>query len=287
MLKPQALFKKDPKRLTKSQRKVVEFVLDRPQDAVFMSAAELAVRLGLSDATVVRVCQSLGFNGLTDFKEHLRRVLFQGQDTVSRLERTVGHSSSVQELVVAVMQKDLENLTRTMQAGPGKGVSVAAKMLAKAPETAIIGLRSAHSLAQFMGSSLRFLGRRVHQLSPGIGYVWAETRALDPSAVLVAISYPRYTSLTVQVAEEAHNAGIKVIAITDSELSPLARHADVVLSAACSMGSFMESFTAPLSLINALVTAVAYLDGQNSLDHLRKLERIWEEKGVYLHSETQ
>ena len=286
MLKPAVLFKTKPRRLNQTQRKVVDFVSAEPHEAVFMSAAELGARLGVSDATVIRACQAFGFKGLSAFKEHLRNLLFQSRDTVTRLEQDVGRRASVQDVVNAVMQKDLENLSRTMKSGAGSAVSRAALLLAQAPEIAIIGLRSAHSLAQFLDSSLRYLGRRVHQLTPGIGYIWAEARALPPEAVLVGISFPRYTSLTVQVAREAKSAGVKTIAVTDSELSPVARGADVVLTAACSMGSFMESFTAALSLVNALVTAVAYLDGQNSLDHLRKLERIWEEKGVYLHSES-
>jgi DNA-binding MurR/RpiR family transcriptional regulator len=85
----------------------------------------------------------------------------------------------------------------------------------------------------------------------------------------------------VTAVEFAHNAGADVIALTDSSHSPIATHADQLLTAHTDMASFMDSLVAPLSIINALIVALS-LKKQNDLtERLHRLEQIWDEYEVY------
>ncbi len=287
MLNPELLFIKGPVKLTQSQIKVVDYLLDHADEVPFMTASQLGRELGLSDATVVRLAQTLGFDGFRELKDHLRGRLMARLDTVSRMERTVGQVRSVEDVITAVMQADLANLSRTAENVSFKTLIASAQAIQKAEEVQVIGLRSAHALAQFLASALRFLGRRVSLLSPGIGEMWSDVSSLGRRSVLVAISFPRYTRVTVEAAEAAREAGATVISITDSALSPLAAHSNHLLAAQCRTDSFVESFVAALSILNALVTSVAFMDGQKTLERLRRMERLWEEKNIYFQTEQR
>jgi DNA-binding MurR/RpiR family transcriptional regulator len=281
MLPQDALFIKGPVRLTPRQQRIVAYLVDHPDEAVFLSASELGERLNASDATIVRLAQTLGFVGFTELKQHLRGLLLARLDTVTRLERAIRQVDSLESVLTAVMRADLRNLTQTAETVDIPALVSIVKLLARATEVNIVGLRSAHAVAHFLASALRFLGRRVRPLVPGVGDIWSDLSTLGPGSILFAISFPRYTRLTVEVAEAARKNGATVISLTDSLLSPLAAHSQHVLTARFRVDSYVESYVAALSLINALVTGVAFLDRANTMRHLKQMEDLWDEKGVY------
>ena len=104
--------------------------------------------------------------------------------------------------------------------------------------------------------------------------------------LVVGISFPRYTRLAVEALAYANDQGAKVGAITDSLFSPLAGHAHWVLPVRPQLNSFIESYTAVMSLINALLTALSVQNPQETLKALKKLESLWKEKGVYWTTPT-
>lgn len=280
-LEPENLFINGPVELTATQRRVADFLLREPEEAIFATAAVLGRRIGVSDATVVRASQAFGFSGYAHLQRHLRERLKSRLDTVTRLQHTADHIKTVADILPAVLRADAANLRNTGRAVSATTFQAVVEMLQQAEVVHVIGLRSAHSLAHFTASALRLLGRRVVILTPGYGEMWSEVDHLGPGSVLVAFSFPRYTRVTIETAAAAKKSGASVIAVTDSALSPLAAQADQVLPAFFSLDSYLESFVAALSLINAVATGIAFLDGDQSLDRLRKLERSWQERDIY------
>jgi len=281
MLPREALFIKGPVRLTPSQTKIVDYLLHNPDQSAFLSAAKLGQRLGLSDATIVRLAQALGFSGYGQLRKHLRDHLMARLDTVSRLQGTTGRVTSVEGVLRSVLQADLANLKALAANISAGSFEQFVQTLTPRREVHIVGLRSAHSLALFLTSALRYLGRRVHPIVPGVGDLWADLGSVDPEAVLVALSFPRYTRQTIEVAEHFHAAGATILAITDSALSPLSPLARTALYCPFRIESHMESFVAAFSLLNAVITAVAFLEGKACLEGLGRMERLWEKQGVY------
>ena len=104
---------------------------------------------------------------------------------------------------------------------------------------------------------------------------------VGPGDVLFGISFPRYSKRTLSAMKYARDRGARVIALTDSQLSPLARVADHVLLARSDMASFVDSLVAPLSVVNALIVAVGMSRRDEIEQTFNKLERIWEEYDVY------
>ncbi|HHY92041.1 MAG TPA: MurR/RpiR family transcriptional regulator, partial [Firmicutes bacterium] len=107
-----------------------------------------------------------------------------------------------------------------------------------------------------------------------VSSIFEELATVRPEDLVIGISFPRYSRLTVQGFEYARAKGAHMLALTDSVLSPLAPLAGITLTAQSNLGSFIESFAAPLSLINALVTAVGRRDKEKTLACLDELEEV-------------
>ena len=99
--------------------------------------------------------------------------------------------------------------------------------------------------------------------------------------VMIAISFPRYSKRIINAVDYAKTKDANVIAISDSELSPIAYQADQVLVAESDMVSFVDSLAAPMSLINAIIVAIAKLQQDELTVRLHRLEEVWDEYNVY------
>jgi DNA-binding MurR/RpiR family transcriptional regulator len=279
------LLNKKADSLTPSQKKLLNYILSNDEEAVFLTIQDLSKRVSVSVATVVRLAKALGYAGFPQFQQELRLLFRDKLTTVSRIQKAAQNETSEENVLVKVFQQDIENITETMKQVSVNDFKRFVKALNSAKRVVIIGLRSAHSLAVLMGVALEFLQRDVWIVTPGIGDMWDRLLGLRKDDVVVGICFPRYTKETVEVLRFAQQKGIKTLAITDSPISPLARYAECVLPARCKLDSFIESFTAALSLINAIVTALGLYRKEATMSSLKQLEVFWKRQGIYFEKE--
>lgn len=270
-----------PPELTPTQRKVLDFILKQPEQAVFLTATDLAQDLNVSDTSIVRLAQALGYAGYPHLKRRLREYVQPKITTVDRLGETVRRVESVGDVLADVLSRDMNNLKVTLEETDPEIFTRFVEEMDSAQRIFIIALRSTHCLGMFMTSALRFLGREVIPLIPGTGEMWDQLRDLGSEDVLIGFAFPRYTKVTVQVMDYARDQDARVLAVTDGELSPLNRSAHFSLSVPYGIESYIESFTSALSLVNALVTALAFQSRADTLQILSEMESVWEREEVY------
>ncbi len=273
--------------LTPNQSRLLKYVLDHRERVVFLTTAQLAQASAVSEATVVRLAQVLGYSGYKEMKQDLGRLIMNRLDTVERLKSSAEGIHSVGDLMSAVIRQDTNSLATLSQTLDGATLSEVARILHEASLVYLVGLRSAYSLAVFLQSGLTLLGKQVRILKPGTWELWREVGQVGRGDILVAISFPRYTRLTVQIVEAARRAGAKVISLTDSTVSPLAPHSDHLLCAPCRIDSFIESYVAASSVLNALITGIGFLKGTKAIEHLQKMEQIWDKQRTYHQIEVR
>jgi len=265
--------------LSEGHKRVAEYLLDNIEIAAFLTAGRLGATAGVSESTVVRFAITLGYQGWPDLQRVLAGMVRARLDTVTRLRISAGGGQ--QDTVRDVLTTDAENLERTMS-GLDPGVfSQVVDALAVARDIYVLGLRSAQSLAVFLTFYLQTIGKSARLVSQGTRSAFEELDAAGAEDVVLAISFPRYSSMTVRAFQYARDLGAKTIALTDSAFSPLAQVADLTLVARTSINSFIESFVAPLSIINAIITAIGRQDEQATLKSLEKFEEICAKNRVY------
>lgn len=283
-MKISSLIPEKQSKLTAGQKRVLKYILEHNDEAVFMTATKLSKKAGVGETTVVRLAQVLGFQGYSDMQRHLREEFQDRLSTVSRLEESIKDVRNEGDLLKKIIQQDISNLTRTLQDISPATFQKAVKDITESKTIYVAGLRGSHAPAIILGLYLNFLKKDARLLVPGYGDVWNVLFGLGPDDLVIGISFPRYTRLTVEILEYAHNHGAKVGAITDSLVSPLAEYADWVLPVYSNMDSFIESFTASISIANALLTAVSIQNLDETLQILQEKENIWKNKNIYISS---
>ncbi len=268
--------------LTASQSRAAQYIMDHYDEAIFLTASKLARQVGVSEATIVRLAQVLGFDGYPEMQRMLREKLQDRLTTVTRLEETVRNVRSDGDVLTKVMQEDIRNLSRTLQEISLDTFHQAVADMQSAKRIYVVGMRGAHAPALVLSLYLRFLKKQATAVIPGYGDVWNTLHGMGSEDLVIGISFPRYTKLTIDVLEYAHEQGARVGAITDSPFSPLARNADWVLPVHSRLDSFIESFTAAMSLVNALLTALSVQDPEETMKALKERETLWQQKEIYV-----
>jgi DNA-binding MurR/RpiR family transcriptional regulator len=187
-----------------------------------------------------------------------------------------------QDVLTAVLTSDIEKINITLEETDRDQFSAAVEAMTKAENIYIVGLRSAASLANFMGFYLNMISDNIRIVNESSSSEIFERllRVTDKDA-FIAISFPRYSQRTIKAMKYVRDVGAKIIAITDSESSPVAQLADISLLARSDMVSFVDSLVAPMSLINALVVAFGMKKENEMFANFEKLEKIWADYEVY------
>ena len=267
--------------LSDAQRLVAEFLVRNPERAVFLTAARLGQEVGVSESTVVRCAMALGYSGYPELQRALQEVVKGRLTTVERLHAARDSLETGESIVERVMRADMEYIDLTMKELSREDFAQAVRAINGAGRVFVIGLRSASAMAFFLGYSLNWILRNVSIISHGAGDMFEQVMCAGQGDVVVGITFPRYTKRTVELVELAKRRGATTIGITDNIMSPLAPHCEILLTAKSGMPSFIDSFVGPLSLINALITAVGAEDEARTAAALSELEPVWDEYGIY------
>ena len=181
-----------------------------------------------------------------------------------------------------VLHSDMEKLRQTEETVDREEFAAAVNAILKAKRVYILGVRSVAPLANFLGYYLNYMFNNVHVVSGfSAGEMFEKIVSVNSEDVVIAFSFPRYSSSTTKGARYCRSAGATVIGITDSRLSPLGQCSDRILLAKSDMVSLVDSLVAPLSIVNALIVAVAARREKEISRTFANLERIWEEYDVY------
>lgn len=261
---------------SKARHSVLAYAEAHPEEVSYLSARELGERCGVSDSTVIRAVQSIGHRGYPQYQEWLRKDLARRRTTVERFAK-----AHEKDPLAKVFSRDVENLKSTWENLSQKNFRQAARILARAPRVWLLGLRMSRAVAVILKEGLAFLGIDVRLLVAGNGDFWDEASAVDSGDVFISIGLPRYTRITVELTAFAKRKGARLIAITNGPSSPLTALADIVFTVSYDLEGYIESFTAAVSLAQALLVAVSLEKGKEGLAALQEKEKLWAEQRVY------
>ena len=271
------------KRLSKSHRRIAQYIVEHYDKAVFMTASALGQSVGVSESTVVRFASAMGYDGYPHLQRSLQELVSHRLTANQRFE--MSSALEPDDALNVVLKGDMQNLRETLEDLDPKTFRAVVQKLLTARSIYVMGLRSAAPLAQFMGYYLNYIFDNVHLVSSGVTDVFEEIARISKDDVLIGISFPRYSSRTLDAMRFARGLGANVIAITDGPMSPLHQESDLCLTARTDMATFVDSLAAPLSLINALLVALGLSRKDELTHHLKQLETIWDTYSLYLEEE--
>ena len=268
-------------KFSKGQRRIADFITHHYDEAAFMTAAKLGEEVGVSESTVVRFATELGFAGYPQFQKALQELIRSKLTSVQRLDVTRARMQD-NEVLKQVALSDINNIRHTIEDLDDAIFYDTVDRIVNARQVYVFGAGSCKHLAAFMTHYLQLLvgkARRVTVASPS--QICEQMIDLSPEDVVIGISFPRYSKISVQAMHYAHSKGATVVALTDSALSPIAPYATNLLTAHSDMASVVDSLVAPLSVINALIVAISLRIIDQTRPKLEELERLWNSYEVY------
>ena len=272
---------------SKGQRLIARFILDSYDKAAFMTASRLGKTVNVSESTVVRFAAELGYDGYPSMQKALQEMIRGKLTSIQRME-VANDRIGDQDVLSTVLQADMEKIRLTLEETDREDFDQAVDAILSARRIYIVGARSAAALAEFLGFYFRLIFDEVVLVqTTSVSGTFEQMLRVGEEDVVIGISFPRYSSQTVQAMRFARDRGARVLAITDSAASPLTGTASVTLTAKSDMASFVDSLVAPLSLINALIVAVGRRKKTDVSRTFSTLERIWSDYGVYEQAEEE
>lgn len=255
-----------------AKKQVALFLLEHAQDAAFMTVGDVARRAGVSPGTVSKVAQAMGFEGFPDIQERIRQVIRSNIAPAARMEMAGVEEFDWERSI----QVDMENLRNLFSRNPVESLQNAAQLMAEVDTVHVMGTRSSYSLAHFLAFNLGQIRDRVYLVEPKTGQMADAIKTLHPGDLFVAVALPRYQRDTVLMTGQARAEGCRVLSVTDSFFSPLAKVSEITLIAPCESLSFFNSYVAAFGLASGLITQAALYLKEQSADALKKSNLLHE-----------
>ena len=273
-----ALIKSTP--LSDKKKQVAKYIVDNYIKVAFLTAAELARRSSVSEPTVIRLAVDLGYAGFPEMRSALQDKVQGKLTTLSRLKGSHRFKASKNPAVQSLVT-DMSNLENTLHNINTRTLNRVVNKIVQADKVIILGYKMSSCLAQFFQMALKKSIDNTVAVTTSPGQFQEELVFTTEKSVVIAISFPRYSTAVVRDFRMAKQKGVTTIAITDSELSPLVDHATDYLLARCDFVSYIDSFAAAMSLLCAIATAVSIKSETETLPRLEELEELWEKNEVF------
>lgn len=263
--------------LPPQQQTIASYLLDHLSEVPFLSVPSIAQRTGVSEATVSRFAQRLGYDGFSEMKMALLELLRH------RLLPQAPPADDAADILASVARLEQGNVQRLVDALDRQTFRAAAAALFKADHVYAFGLGISSLLAEMAGYLLTEVGLRSTVLSTRYSSPREQLVALRPTDLLLAFSFPPYSKQTVELVREVAGRGLPTIVISDratAPAAPLARHLFVTPS---DNMMFTNATAAVTVLLNALTTEIAVRHQGKTVEALSQINRILAEDEDLIH----
>ena len=267
-------------RLSKGQKLIAQYILNNYDKVAFMTACKLGETVGVSESTVVRFANALGYSGYPKLQAALQELIKNKLTTVQRVEMANDYSDE-NTILNKILKGDMDNIRETLEEIDGEAFQEATARLLKARKIYILGMRTSFVVAQYLGFYLGIILDNVHTVRMDMGDAFEQIVRIGEGDVVIAFSFPRYSKKSFQLVKYAKEKGAHVISITDSLFAPIASVSDNTLIVKSNMASFVDSLVPAMSVANALAVAVGMKEKEDIKEHFDDLEQMWDKYGMF------
>lgn len=273
--------------LTHAERRIAEYILEHLDTIGLQTSTALAQTIGVSDTSIIRFIRKLGFKGYSEFRSEMagriaRRCnqpypgLSPGEKYIKSLESL--HQNS---LIQDVQRYTLDNLQRSFATLEMSAVDRIADIILSSKRKFIVGFRGSACCAQYMSSKLLFLVPDVLPVLHADATALERLVDINRDDCLIVYSFPRYSELNFVLMDMARAQGAKVILFTDQVTSPLAKCADVVVTAYVGGLGFTNSYAVPLSLSEVVLLALSSRRDEEQAARMSYVDKLVGETQLY------
>jgi len=265
-----------------AQKLVATYVVENFYQIPFLSITQLAKNIGVSDNTIIKFCNQLGYAKFGEFKREFSEYAHIELVMANKLSESESEENR-QAWLTAGMEEDTAAIQATLTDPANRqALEKLLPMIHGANNIYITGGRASGYMAGIFANALRYLGLKVHEISFGVGDYWDRLSTVTKEDLVIAICMPRYTARVVEALKLLYEAEIPIALITDTGLSPAHAYADPVFHCTVASGYYFPCYAGCLSLISAICRATGATRKEDAAEHIRRLERQLLEQGIFL-----
>jgi len=246
--------------LSRRLKQTAQFLLDNPQEVAFATVAQLAQQAGVTPSTLIRFSNSFGFSGFSEMQQLFRARLFDElpnyNERIRAVRTATGETPNSTQLLWEFADANQEALHQLPNRINSQHLESALDIFEKARAIHVMGARRSFVVASYMSYALHHIEKPAFLVN-GLGGMYGEqVQSIDRDDALLIVSFAPYAQESRNVAEAAHQRGIPLVVITDSNLSPLVSLADVALLVHEAEVKSFRGLTASLCLTQTLAIAL-------------------------------
>ncbi|MFS0667843.1 MurR/RpiR family transcriptional regulator [Peribacillus frigoritolerans] len=275
-------------KLTKKEEEIAEYILNNLTDACLVTSIELAKRLNVSNATIIRFSKKLDFSGYSDFQKYLREQCYEGSLAIS--DDVTIPSERLKLSYDKVKQSDLlndnlkileKNIFSISEKNSSAEFNKAINYIIDARRVYILGSRARTGLTEIMGVFLNQVIDNIVINSTNSFTPFDTLASCSKDDCVIIFSFPRYSEVDIEAAKMAKEANAKVVIITDKATAPIAHFADVLLLVSVDSNAFFNSYTPVLFLAELICTHVSRATVIQSEEKLERINKHISQFGMY------
>ena len=269
--------------LSPKMQEAARFIVDHPNEVVIASMRAVAERAGVQPATFVRLAQQLGYSGWPELKAAFTADLGLQSEHYGSRAKNLATRSKKTRLLDELLIAQQENLIATKEKCADM-LRPAVNALKSAQNVYVAGFRASFPIAYSLFYGYRLFRNSVLLIDGQSGGLEMQLRAIEKRDVIVVVSFAPYSREAMFVINAVKDTGARIIAITDSEASPLALVADVTLLFSIDSPSFFPSIISGVAMVEAILELLAVEAGEAGVKKLEQAEQQLYAFGVYLHA---
>ena len=271
--------RKEQANFSPAERSVAAYVLENSHQVPFLSISNLAGNIGVSDNSVIRFCNGLGYSRFSEFKKDLSQRIHDELFMTKKLS----NSSVEDDFLQHTKTECISIVEDTLSAEANReALEKLLEMVKDAKRIFILGGRASGFIAGYFANALRYLGLQVVDVNMVSGEFWNNFSMIQKGDMMIAISLPRYTAQVVDAVVSAHDAGIPIALITDQGLSPALPYADTAFHCVFRSDSYFPNYAGCMALISAICHAISATRKDEAAEHIRLIRKYMGKQHVFL-----
>ena len=271
----QKLLRERAGKMPNKARRVTEYLLSNMREASYLSIGAIADKLKVSKAQLVRVAQSLGFDGYAELKGAIQDAVLEQINPSALLTRAQSSDSAIEE---SIYRAELANIEDTMKQITDKDADYFCDLISKAENIYCVGWGISSLVVEMLQLRLVVMGRKAVLCRRGGLSLWEQMRSVGKGDVIITCELPSYTVEVSEAVEIARQNGAKVITISDSPAAPVCRSANLSFYVSASSPTFGCSIIGPLFLTHILTSSLAIFLGDTA-------KQAFDKQAEFLHDE--
>lgn len=253
MNKFQIFYKENFNTLTKTEKKILEYIIKNPKDIVISSALDIARELDTSDASVLRLSKTLGFDKFTDLKGYINTNL----ECISPNERIIknwNNFNSENDLANKIITADIDNIQNFLINIDFDLLNQTIIMLQNSKKIFFLGLGSSKGISQFMFWYMRRLGFEAECINEGGLGLYETLSHIKKGDTIFIFSFPRILEDEIKILKFAKEKKVNIISVTNNDFSEVSLLSDIVFQVEVENLGFFNSYAVPIQLCNLILT---------------------------------